>query len=130
MGTVMAFSSSHTYALVLSKEMGDVSDVITWRITNTFRESSQGLQMEYMRIQHSYTMALVALLTLCTGRCEQLMFFASIISMNSKSLLESKVLSMYTSNCCWLSHHSAFLVSTMSCMWDSIMAPQFMLCLN
>ena len=70
-GATMAFSSSHTHALALLKNMADASDVMTWVMMNMLRRLSQGIQVAYMRTHHLFTMVLVALLTLYTRRDKQ-----------------------------------------------------------
>jgi len=39
----MAFSLSHTHALVLLEEVADANDVVTWVIMNTFGKSLQDI---------------------------------------------------------------------------------------
>jgi len=80
-GTATGFSSSHIHALALLEERGDASNAMTWGAMKLFGRLLRGLPMGYTRTRHLYTMVLVGLLTLYTGRHKQWNLFAFVVSM-------------------------------------------------
>jgi len=115
--TARGFSSLSTCALVRLKQMGHATHVLPWTKTNMFEISSSVTLMEYMRRHLSFTMALVASLTLCTGNLLKLTTYVCI-----RNWLEKKVLSRFISKCylpCWCSTYPGL---TVCCVLGSGMA--------
>ena len=72
------FSSLPTHALVRLKQMGHAAHALPWSKTNMFEISSPVTLMEYTRTHLSFTMALVASLTSCTGNLLKLTAYVCI----------------------------------------------------
>src|SRR6266851_3506254 len=126
---VRGFSSPPTRMLVRPKEMGHVACVLAWVKTDTFRTSLPNTLMAYIKTHCSFTMALVASLTSCTGNHLQLTIFVCVDSTTCGNWLEKKGSLKSTSKCYLPCRRSASPRLTMSCMLASRMVWVFTQCL-